>query len=127
MKTIRTITIVLLIIISINALFAGYSFITDSTGSGLGISVTKLQHSPFPDFFIPGIILFVFIGLFSLLTAGLTIFHLQNFPRFIVYQSVLLLGWIAVQMILLREINFLHLLFLFLGLLLFMFGNRLNV
>ena len=127
MKTIRITTILLLLIISINALWAGYSFMTDSTGGGLQISTTKLQFSPFRNFFIPGLILVSFIGLLSLLAAVFTIFRFKYHTRLIIYQSVILIGWITVQMIMLREINFLHILLLILGAMLFVFGNRLNV
>lgn len=126
MKTIRITTILLLIIISLNALFAGYSFMIDSTGNGLHISADKLRFSPFNNFFIPGVILFVFIGLFSLIAAGFTLFRFQNHATLIVYESVLLIGWILVQMIMLREINFLHVICILAGITLFLFGNRLN-
>ena len=127
MKTIRIMTRLLLIIISTNALLAGYSFMTDSSGGGMNISIDKLQFSPFNNFFIPGLILFISIGLFSFFTAVLTIFRFRNHASFIVYQSIILIGWIVIQIIMLREINLLHVVFLFLGVILFTFGNRLNV
>ena len=67
MAKIRIITIVLLFVVSANALFAGYSFMSDPSGQGLKTSVILLRFSPFKDFFIPGLILFTINGLFDLI------------------------------------------------------------
>ena len=63
----------------------------------------------------------------SLITALCIIFTCKNYPAFIVWQSILLIGWIVIQIVLRREINFLQIIIGFFGIALFTFGNRLNI
>ena|SRR6218665_683637 len=127
MRTIRFIAIILLLFTGICALVAGWLFMADPSGAKMEIGVTALQHSPFTDFSIPGAILFTAIGLMSMLAAFSAILKRQNYPRLIVWEGALLLGWIVVQMLLLRDVSFLHIIFGTIAIVLFMFGNRLNV
>jgi hypothetical protein len=127
MKTIRVVTIVLLLLISVNALIGGYLLIKEPSGKEIQLSLSILRHSPFQTFLIPGIILFLVNGLFAFITALFTILKLKHYPILVVWQSTLLIGWIVVQLILIREFNILHLIIGSIGILLFMFGNRLNV
>ncbi|ADI14904.1 hypothetical protein [Truepera radiovictrix] len=57
----------LLLLLSANALFGGYSLLADPSGGGLGMPVSLLEGSLFADFLIPGLILFSVLGLFPLL------------------------------------------------------------
>ena len=50
--------------IAIGALPVGYLFITKPDGSAVGLNVEMLANSPFSDFLIPGIALFIFNGIF---------------------------------------------------------------
>lgn len=127
MKALRIITAIILFIVSANALAAGYSFMTDPSGAGLQIPLSWLQHSPFDNYFIPGITLFCAIGIFGLVAALFTVFQWNNYQALIVWQAIVLIGWIVIQIIMLQTFHFLHGVFLGTGLLLFMFGNRLNV
>lgn len=47
----------LLILVSLNALAAGYAFVADPTGATLGIPQDWLDASPFADYLVPGILL----------------------------------------------------------------------
>jgi hypothetical protein len=124
MKTIRIISIVLLALLSINALLAGYSFMCDPSGSGLGIDTTRLKFSPFRNYFIPGLVLFVANGLLGSVTAVMVVIKHNYYPLVVLIQGIILVGWIIVQVIFLREFNFLHLLFIAIGSLLVFLGIR---
>lgn len=109
MKNIRILAIVFLFIVAVNALLAGYSFIVEPDGSGLGIPLSMLRHSPFADFFVPGLVLFFVNGVLNLFAAGVVIWN--KWPArylLLALQGILLTGWIAVQVLMLREFNFLH-------------------
>lgn len=127
MKKIRIGAITLLLIVAINALVAGYLFIKDPSGSGLQIAVSTLRYSPFSNFLIPGIILFTVNGVFNLIVAMAALFKLKHYPTLIAWQGVLLIGWIVIQIIMLRDINLLHIILTVIGFTLFSIGNRLNV
>ena len=74
MKTIvKTISILLLLLNGIGALYGGYQLITDPTGSKMQIPLSFLENSPFNDYLIPGIVLFIVNGIFSFVTVA-TIF-----------------------------------------------------
>ena len=107
-NSIRIIAIVFLFIIGLNALAAGYSFIVEPSGKGLGMTTNYLQYAPFTNFLIPGIILFTTIGVFSILTAIMAIKRKGLFPQFIFIEGCLLLGWIVIQVLMVKDINWMH-------------------
>ena len=123
----RIVAITLLLIIAINALAAGYSFIVEPSGEGLGMNTGYLEHAPFRDFFIPGLVLFVVNGILSLIVAGLSIGRKRHHEDLIYTQGVLLSGWIIVQIIMLRDFNWMHAVCLLIGFVLMRFGRELKV
>ena len=52
---------------AISALPVGLSLIINPTGKGIGIPLELLRESPFDNFFIPGLFLFIVLGLFPVL------------------------------------------------------------
>lgn len=104
----RTLVYLLLVLNSSGALIAGWSFMRDPSGTGVGITVEWLKHSPFYDYFVPGLILFLVNGVYGVLVFICIYMHHHRYPSLITLQGVLLGGWIVVQMILLRTINFLQ-------------------
>lgn len=117
-KTIWKIAVALLIFVAVGALYAGYSFITNPSGAGLGMNTAYLSHSPFSDFLIPGIVLFVVNGVFNVVAAIAVIKKVKKYPCFIIMQGILLSGWILVQAIMVRDIAIQHLLFFSMGVIL---------
>lgn len=126
MKILRIIAILLLSFNSIGAIFGGWSIINDPSGGDLKIPITYLDHSPFTNFLIPGIILFTVNGLFGLFTLVWTALKWKKYAWLIIFQGVLLIGWIIVQMILLREIYYLQFIFGGIGVVLLLIGITLN-
>jgi hypothetical protein len=81
----RKTAIVLLFDVSLNALAAGYSFIVEPSGKGLGITTEYLKPSaPFKDYLIPGIVLFAVNGVLSSIIAVLAIIKQKHYPVFII-------------------------------------------
>jgi len=58
----------LLALLSINAFYGGISLILAPDGSLLGMQPGWLDKSPFSNYFVPGILLTVFMGIFPLIT-----------------------------------------------------------
>lgn len=58
----------LLLLLSVGALFGGGALIIDPSGELLEMPVTLLAGTPFPDYLIPGIVLFTLFGVIALLT-----------------------------------------------------------
>ena len=64
-KTIRIITLVFLLFLSLNAIGGGLFLITDPSGETIQIPVEFLHGTPFNDYLIPGIILLFANGILS--------------------------------------------------------------
>jgi hypothetical protein len=108
MKTIRFLAIALLILVAVNALVAGYLFMADPSGHSLGISVNMLRFSAFENFFLPGLVLFTVNGVLGLITTIALIRRWPYYPVRVSIQGLLLTGWIVIQVLVIREFNFLH-------------------
>lgn len=106
----------ILIILSLNALAAGTMMIVEPDGSLLKMDPEWLKGSPFNNYFIPGFLLFTFIGLLSagsafglnyrkdcLLSRKLNIFKDMHWGwTFSVYTGFATIIWITVQQALTR-------------------------
>lgn len=125
MKVYRTISMMLLMVNSIGALAGGAGFIMDPSGENQ-MPVEVLQYSPFENFLIPGIILFTVNGLFGLVVIGMIWFRYRRYPLFIMIQAVLLGGWITIQVLLLKQVNFLHIIFFSIAVVLLVMGYLLK-
>ncbi|RYZ26665.1 MAG: hypothetical protein EOO10_14950 [Chitinophagaceae bacterium] len=123
----RIAAIVLLIIVALNALAARYSFITDPSGNGLGITINYLRPSaPFEDYFIPGIVLLVVNGVLSLMVAALAIAQQKHYPTLIFLQGAILVGWIGVQLTMVTTFHPLHVIIAVIGSFLIISGWQLK-
>ena len=118
----RLTAIVLLILVGLNAAVAGFSFITEPSSEEVGIPVTYLRFSPFSDFLIPGILLFIFIGVFSLLIAYASVQRWGGYPLLMAFQGIVLIVWIFVQVILVQDFNLMQFLCLVVGIIIFFCG-----
>jgi hypothetical protein len=103
MKTFLKILAVLLLLFNgVGALFGGWYLMHDPTGNSIRLSPEFIRRTPFPDYFIPGIILFTANGLFSIFTLVMLLFNSRNYPYFVIAQGIILGGWLSVQLIMIR-------------------------
>ena len=119
-------TIILLFLVGLNALAAGYSFMAEPSGKDIGISTDYLKDSPFENYFVPGLVLFCFNGVLSMLTAILAIKQWRYYPQLIVVQGCILLGWIMIQVAMVKDFNLLHFVCAAIGIVLLMSGRILT-
>lgn len=109
MKTImRFLTIFILFFCAVSALFGGGAFIIKPSGELLQVPASYLEHSPFNDFLLPGIVLFSFVGISSIVVAINVMAKKRSFPPALIYQGCVLITWIVVQLIMIRSFNFLQ-------------------
>ena len=127
MKTLRILACLLLLFNGTGAIFGGWSFIQDPTGAGLKIPTTYLEHSPFQDFLIPGIVLFTVNGVLSMVTLVWTLMQWKHYGWLIMLQGAMLVGWIIIQMLMIREIYYLQFIFGGIGIILLWIGWTLKV
>ncbi len=121
-KSFKLVVIILLILTAINALIAGGMFIFDPSGQKMGMTTDYLQFSPFESFLIPGIVLFTVNGILNLFAAFLAIGKHYRANMMILFQGILLCGWIFMQVLLVRVINPLHVIMFVIGLVFIFYG-----
>jgi hypothetical protein len=126
-KKVLNITVTLLLLLNgMGALYGGWSLINHPDGSHIQLSMHWLEHTPFRDYLIPGIILFIANGIFSLVVVTSILFRWQNSFQFVTAQGLILMGWIIVQMLLIQTIHFLHIILGTMGLFLIVIGRLLK-
>ena len=108
--------VVLLLFQAIGALYGGFSLMIEPDGSIMQMPLSWLQPSPFDDYFIPGLILAVVLGLFPVFIVYGLLFmpkwnfrHLNVYPRrhwsltFALYLGIMLVCWINVQLLMVQQ------------------------
>lgn len=95
------ITIILLIIIEffngLSALAGGLGILNDPTGQTLGMELSWLEDSPFKNFLIPGIILFVFHGIGNTFAAVYSLKKRKYMNEIAILFGIGMMIWIIVQ------------------------------
>ncbi|HET7896893.1 MAG TPA: hypothetical protein VFL47_04475 [Flavisolibacter sp.] len=100
MSTKRIISIVAILLLLFNAagaLYGGWLLMVDSTGTKLKLSPSVLKHTPFPDFLLPGVMLFAVQGILSLLVTTAVLTKMRRAPLLVTLEGFLLTGWIVIE------------------------------
>ena len=118
MKIVRTIAIVCLAFLAVTATWGAVLLMRDPSGSPMQISQRVLEHTPFHSFLIPGILLFASQGLLCYVILAIAIFCKRGYGWWIGFQGCMLFGWITIEVILVREVVWLHYIYWALGLVL---------
>lgn len=121
-RTYRIISIILLFFTLISAIYGGLNLILYPDGSSLQLSLDLLDHTAFKDYLIPGIILIFTNGIFTAYVLYLTFIWNDFYAYFIIAQGILLTGWIFIQILLIREVYFLHYIMAGIGICLIILG-----
>lgn len=116
----------LLLLNGIGAFIGSIPMMLDPSGTTSNIPLRYLEHSPFSDFLIPGIVLFVCNGLFSTIAFLALTFNARFHGPLVMFQGIVLTGWIIVQIMMLWELNFLQISFGLIGLVLIVLGKYLS-
>jgi len=104
MKTILKLLVMLLLLFNcIGAFYGGLSLISDPSGEKLQLPASYLQNIPFNSFLIPGIILIVVNGILSFVCLVAIVIKHKNASVLIVFQGIMLSGWIIVQLFLVKD------------------------
>ena len=101
--------------IGLGALGGGFMLVIDPSGSKLGVPLSFLEGSPFPDFLIPGIFLLVVNGVGSLVGAGFSFNRKQFAQEIAIVLGAILVAWIVIQVIIIRSLSWMHILYFILG------------
>ena len=117
-----TLSISLLLIIGLGGIYGGYSLVSDPTGGSLGLPATLYEEIPlFSNLFIPGLLLLFTLGLLPLVAAVGMIRFRPGKPekmgkmhwswKAALFSGILLILWIAIQILMIGFQTFLQPLF----------------
>jgi len=121
-RYLRFISISLLLLTAINAAVAGVLFIIDPSGNGMGMNVSYIKDSPFNSYLIPGIVLLIVNGLLNFIAAYFVFKEKPFASLWVIAQGILLIGWIVIQVIMVKDISMLHTIMFTIGMILTMSG-----
>ena len=93
----QLVAIFLLVIVAVPALVYGWNFMAHRSGESMGFNVEMLKTTPFNDFFYPGLILFVVIGVLSVAAGVLVFFEAKNYPRVLLMHTIAILAWLTAE------------------------------
>jgi len=125
----RNLLIFLLIFLGLGAIFGGGILIVSPSGKIFGMPLSMLENSPFNNFLVPGICLFVILGIVPI---GLSVAlikkpeykfaELFNFYSdiywawtYCIFVAFALIIWIQIEMTFLRAVHWSHSLYMFLA------------
>ena len=122
MKRPQLILMILLTFLGAGALFGGGVFIISPSGKLFGMPLSMLDRTPFPDFLIPGLILFIVLGVTPCLLAVVLLKkpvsaladRLNGYPDMYwawtgsIYVAFALIIWLQVEMMFLQAVGWLH-------------------
>lgn len=95
----------LLLFNGIGALYGGWSLMAYPDGSDLQMPMEWLERTPFSNYLIPGIILFIANGLCSIFVFAMLLFNHKKASWLVMAQGVILVGWIVVQILLVQKFH----------------------
>ena len=101
--------------IGLGALGGGFMLVRDPSGSALGVPLSLLEGSPFPDFLIPGMFLLAVNGVGSMIGAGLSFTRRRYTQEIAIVLGAILVAWIVIQVVIIRSFSWLHVLYFILG------------
>ncbi len=121
-KATRNLLIALLAFLGLGAMGGGAVLIVSPSGKLMGMPLSLLDLSPFRNYFVPGVILFLVIGIIPmLLIMSLLKKPASNFAEhfnfcsdmhwawtYTIYIAFILIFWIQIEMVLLNAVNWLH-------------------
>jgi uncharacterized membrane protein len=101
--------------IGLGALGGGFMLVRDPSGSALGLPMSFLEGSPFPDFLIPGMFLLAVNGVGSVIGASLSFTRRRYAQEIAIVLGAILVAWIVIQVVIISSFNWLHVLYFILG------------
>jgi hypothetical protein len=103
--------------VALGAFGGGAALIAQPDGSLIGLPLSALEHAPFDNYLIPGLLLCIVIGGSALVAGVAHLLRTRTSGQLSLFAGVVLVGWIVVQMLLLRDATWLQGVYLGIGIL----------
>ena len=113
---------ILQLFIGRGAVGGGLGLVLEPSGANLGMPLEMLNHSPFSDFLVPGLVLLIVNG-FGSIAGSVSSFKLFHYAAEIALAlGGFLVAWILIQVYWIHAFHWLHALYLCLGIIEFALG-----
>lgn len=99
------------LVTAITALAGGAALVASPDGALVHMPTSTLSHSPFSTFLVPGLLLLLVVGITNVIAGWLVIRDRLSANAWAFTGGAALLGWILTEMVMLRTINVLQLVF----------------
>jgi hypothetical protein len=100
------VAMVLLAVLAIGAFFGGWALMNPAAdGSGMGMPLDYLKHTPFTSYVIPGVLLFVVFGIGSVVTLLAAILRHWSAPYLTFALGVGQVIWITVELAMIQVVH----------------------
>lgn len=107
----RITLLALLLFNGLSALFGGSVLMAAPDGSIIGLPLSLLSTTPFTDFLLPGIILFIVLGVGSCIGWWLAYRRMLLAVRWVRVIGLGTVIWIVVQVIMIQAVDVLHVIY----------------
>ncbi len=97
--TFRILAVFFLLFLGFGGVYGALMLISDPSGGKFEWSLDLLHGTPFNTFLIPGIVLLIANGLLPIYIALITLLKRKYAPVFILFQGVITIIWLSVQLI----------------------------
>jgi disulfide bond formation protein DsbB len=94
--------------IGVGAVAGGWVLLTDPSGAGMGFRTAQLAGSPFPNYFIPGLILFGVNGVGSLIGAAMSFRRQRHAGVVAMALGVIMMAWLGIQVMVIGAVHWLQ-------------------
>ncbi len=115
-ESLRRLLATLCLFAGLTALWGGAELVWRPNGSIIRLPVWVLEHTPFHDFFIPGLLLAGVVGVANTVAGVVALRRNALANRAAFVSGGILVTWIVVEMLLLQHVHWLHGVYLLLGL-----------
>lgn len=115
----RWILAALCLFAGVTAIGGGVELMWNPDGSFIRLPLSVLEHSPFSNFFIPGLLLAGLVGGINTLAALLVLRRLPRGDAEAMVSGAVLVAWIVIEVLFLQHVHWLHGAYLMVGLAIF--------
>jgi hypothetical protein len=100
----------------LTAIWGGLELVFGRDGSPVRPPLSLLEHTPFRDFLVPGLLLTVFVGGINTLAGVLVVRRHSRADAEAMVSGAVLAAWIVIEVLLIRHVHWLHGVYLSVGL-----------
>jgi hypothetical protein len=118
----RALLAALCLFAGLTSFLGGLGLVLDPDGSRTGLPLSLLEHSPFHDFLVPGLLLAGFVGGINTLAGVLVLRRHPRGDAEAIVSGAVLAVWIVIEVLLIRHVHWLHGTYLAIGLAIFGIG-----